>query len=684
MFIEKGLYYLGFLVAFFFIVFSLDDLFWDVYYYLWGQKKVKNRLQMKDLDSVPRRLLAILIPAWNEAEVIGPMIDNLVRSINYPLSLFQVFIGVYPNDSSTCEEAQTLEEKYPNVHAVVNSKPGPTSKGQNLNHMLDFILNFEKERHLRFASFIVHDAEDVIHPTSFKLANYLTFQHEVVQLPVFPLQPYPTWRTFFKFITSSTYADEFAENHYRGLLAREASGALVPSAGTGFVISHSVLDKMGTRELFEESSVTEDYKLSYRFAQLGISTHFFLEGVQRVLDDGRLITEYLATREIFPNTLREAVKQKSRWIYGISFQSFSFWETLKNRKFTLITKYSLYRDWKAKYGNLLPLPGYAIFTYFILSLLYDFPPIYPQGSLSWWLSVGLTFFMLERQIMRGIALKKVYGWRSAVAGCLIPPLLPLRAIWGNIINFLATISAWRIALFGFPKRRPRWQKTKHSYLSPQVLFRYQRKLGDLMLEKQIIDPATLAKFLKEAKEKGEKIGEFLVKEGIVSEEELTRVLGEALKTGYIQLDDYSVRVEGITPDLLEIFKKYRTAPVAITEKSMILATGAPLSVEAIEEIKKQLGKKEISVVLTNPSLINQAIERLSEQYISPFPRLGEKLLSLGLINQEQLIEALRAQKFYPKPLGEILITMGVIEQADLEKVLRGDDSFIDDTGQTLA
>ena len=667
--IAKSIYYLGLFVALFFIIFSLDDLFWDMYYYLRGQKKVKNRLQMKDLDHVPRRLLAILIPAWNEAEVIGPMIDNLIRSVNYPLSLFHIFIGVYPNDSSTCEEVQILEKKYPNVHGVVNSKPGPTSKGQNLNHMLDFIINFEKEKRLRFASFTIHDAEDVIHPTSFKLTNYLISQYEVVQLPVFPLQPYPTWRTFFKFITSSTYADEFAENHYRGLLAREASGALVPSAGTGFVISHSILDKMKTSNLFEESSVTEDYKLSYRFAHLGIPTHFFLEGVQRVSDDGKLIIDYLATREIFPNTLREAVKQKSRWIYGISFQSFSFWEVLKNRNFTLITKYSLYRDWKAKYGNLLTMPGYAIFTYFVLSLFYHLPPVYPQGSFSWWLSVGLSFFMLERQFMRGVALKRIYGWRSAVAGCLVPPLLPFRTIWGNIINFLATLSAWRIAIFGFPKHRPRWQKTKHTYLSPEVLFRYQRKLGDLMLEKQIIDPSVLAKFLEEAREKGEKIGEFLVNKGAISQEELTPILGEALKTGYIQLNDHSVRLDGISPGLLEILKKYQAVPVVVTEKTVILVASAPLSSPAIEEIKERLGNKDLSVVLASPSFVSQALAHLSEQHTSSFPRLGEKLLSLGLINEEQLIEALRAQKYYPQPLGQILVEMGVITQENLEKVL---------------
>ena len=91
-----------------------------------------------------------------------------------------------------------------------------------------------------------------------------------------------------------------------------------------------------------------------------------------------------------------------------------------------------------------------------------------------------------------------------MAGCLIPPLLPLRVVWGNVINFLATVSAWRIHFFGFPKNRPRWQKTKHSYLSPEVLLRYQRKLGDLALEKQIVAPSVLAELLREAKEKRRK------------------------------------------------------------------------------------------------------------------------------------------------------------------------------------
>lgn len=623
-----------------------------------------------------------MIPAWNEAEVIGPMVENLIQSVNYPLSLFHIFLGIYPNDPATRWAVEALVEKYPNVHPIVNPSTGPTSKAQNLNHILGSVLKFEREKRVRFAVLVIHDAEDVVHPTSFKLANYLTYNHDVVQLPVVPLQPYPTWRSFLKFITSATYADEFAENHYRGLPAREASGALVPSAGTGYIISRRALDRIGWHKVFEEDSVTEDYRLSLRFKEHGIHTHFFIEGVQRVLDDGKVVTEYVATREIFPNTFREAVRQKSRWIYGICFQSFSLIKVLKNKNLSAITKYSLYRDWKAKFGNLLTLPGFAVFVYALACLFTSLPMVYPVGTLSWWLSIALTIMMLEREIMRFVAIKNVYGWRSAVAGCLVPPLFPLRIVWGNIINFFATLHAWRIALFGFPKSRPRWQKTKHSYLAPEVLVRYRRRFGDLVLEKELLKPAILTRVLEETKSTGERLGTVLTRRGIVPQPEVAKILSEVLKMGYVQrVEKYLVGLEHPAPQLIEVFKKYNTVPVVLTTSSVVMAAEEPLSEEAVREISSWLDGRKVTVVLASASDIAAALASLENQpERAAIRRLGERLVDAGIITSEQLIEALRVQELCQKPLGQILVEMGVLLDEDLDRVLgMGMSEFAQDT-----
>lgn len=667
-------YTFGFLVAALFLVFSFDDLFWDVYYIFWGRKRARSRLRLEDLDTVPRRLLAVLIPAWHEEGIIGPMVENLVQSMNYPPSLVHIFIGVYPNDEATQKDACALEERYPQVHMVVNTQNGPTSKAQNLNEILDRVFAFEEEHRVRFGCFIIHDAEDVVHPTAFKLINYLSYFEDIIQLPVFPLQFFPTWRTFFRYLTSSTYADEFAENHYRGLLARDVSRALVPSAGTGFVITHKVFDRIGKRRIFDETSLTEDYKLSLELARYGFHTRFFLEGVTRVLDNGQIVTEYIATREIFPNTLHEAVRQKSRWIYGIAFQSFSLREVLKNRELSSIAKYSLYRDWKAKWANLLPIPGYVVFTYFILSLFLPLSPIYPEGSPSWWCSLILSILMVERQIMRAIALKEVYGWRSAIAGCFIPPLLSIRVIWGNIVNFLATLRAWRIALFGFPKSRPRWQKTKHTYLPEATLARYRRKLGDLLLEKRVLEPRILLEVLHE-KGENERLGEKLQRTNAVSEDLLADILGELLRTGALTLEHHLVPSR-VDAELFAWCRKFRVVPVAQGKNSVILAGPQPLSTDTVSDFETRFGKRVFFVLAPEKAVVSAL-----HKFHSPpeMPRLGEVLLQRGYIKEGHLVEALRAQRFFQKPLGEILVTMGVLLQEDLERVMEDMYAGIPDT-----
>jgi len=115
-----------------------------------------------------------------------------------------------------------------------------------------------------------------------------------------------------------------------------------------------------------------------------------------------------------------------------------------NRKRTSLSfKYSLYKDLKTKFGYLLILPGYLIFAYFIVSLFIPLPIMYPWWTLAGWLSLILTIITIYRQILRAIAIQKIYGFRSVVAACLIPPFIPLRLFWGNIINFSATLGAWK-------------------------------------------------------------------------------------------------------------------------------------------------------------------------------------------------------------------------------------------------
>ena len=138
---------------------------------------------------------------------------------------------------------------------------------------------------------------------------------------------------------------------------------------------------------------------------------------------------------------------------------------------------------KSKICNLITLPGYLAFLYAVASWLLNLPVMYPIYSFSWWLCVVLTGMMVFRQALRAVAIQRIYGMKSVLFACLFPPLMPLRVIWGNIINMAATLRAWKQLLFGIKNRKtPKkvaWNKTDHEFIDKSVLYGFKRKLGDV-------------------------------------------------------------------------------------------------------------------------------------------------------------------------------------------------------------
>ncbi len=653
---EQAVQMIGLIVALCYILFGIDDFFWDVLNIV---RKIRNgetkQLPFEELDAVPPKLLAMMVAAWREDNVIEPVIDNMLASLQYPQSMYHIFIGVYPNDEPTVSAVKRLTEKYANVHMVINCKPGPTCKADNLNNILRFIRQFEKERQWRFCSVTVHDSEDVIHPYELKLTNYLIDTHAALQFPVIPLQKMPTVKTILSDMTTGTYADEFAENHYRTMGTREAMSAVVPSAGTGFVLSRRILDDYKGQQLFPEDSLTEDYKLSLLLAKRGYPIHFVLEKVPRLMDNNTVRWDYVATRSFFPDTFETAVRQKTRWIYGITMQSVRSADILKESKMGFAARYSLYKDLKAKASNLMVLPGYLVFLYFILSLVTPLPMMYPQGSFAWGLCILLTIMMVFRQTMRAVAIANFYGLKSMIVSCLLPPLLPARLAWGNIINMTATFRAWRLYIWGSgTKRKSRkvaWSKTDHTFLQKHVLYRYYRTLGDVLLEKQYVDVVTLSQALAKSRREGVRLGETLLDNGDVTEEQLMEaVAGSQHKLFVRNLNCFGSRLAAdFDRERLKTLLMY---PLLRTDGAVVFAVTDRTPVDQIPE---QLGIPAdcCHFAYTTARNILQALDAENEE-----PALYQQvsgLLHSGQLTWEQAVLALNRHQ----AADNILVYMGL-------------------------
>lgn len=457
------------IVATIFIFSGIDDLLMDVLYLVWrGYKKLvferrHKVLTREDLLALEQQKIAIMLPAWDEANIIRETLVNAVTAISY--DNYRIYVGVYPNDPDTQREVRAAQQLHPDhIVMVTLDHDGPTTKADCLNTVIDHIYAADEQAGAGQTSiFVLDDAEDIIPRYGLRIFNYLVPRKDFVQLPVFPVKV-PWWQ-----FTAGHYLDEFAQLHVKDMRPREWLTGAIPSAGVGAAFSRNAIDlarNANEGKAFAENTLTEDYELPLHLRRMRVKEAFYEPGVRVAGRDAvahreyPLEQEYPYIRSAFPKRLDAAVRQKSRWVLGISLQG---WQHLGWSPNTL-QNYMLWRDRKVLIGNLANFLGY-ILVFLTLGvwllrwqLIGDttFPNVVPPGSLLETMLKITVVIMAIQLLVRMLCTNAVYGFWQALLS--IP-----RAFWGNVINFLATTRA--LVLFFKHRRRGGeaipWEKTAH-------------------------------------------------------------------------------------------------------------------------------------------------------------------------------------------------------------------------------
>ncbi|MGO9768689.1 MAG: glycosyl transferase family protein [Roseiarcus sp.] len=433
---EDFLLFLLFCVSMFISISSLDDMFID----LIAVGLVWVAIDKKEA-SIEIPPTGVFIANWREEEVLDRMIEgNLAR---IPSNNIQFYIGVYPNDTPTLTIAKRLEERHPDrVHAVVNSIPGPTSKGQMLNEMFRTVFNGKPEQLPDV--FVLHDSEDMIDPETFSVyAAYVAHGYDFVQTPVVSSK-----RKREDFV-AAVYMDEFAERHTREMIVRNALGAILPSAGVGTCITKRLAEHfLKTRgEVLMHGTVTEDYILGVEAKRAGFKSAF-----AAVSTDKQQGEHVFGTREYFPKSLSASIRQKTRWVYGIDFEAMhklgwrgDWWDV-----------YFFMRDRKGLVTNFLP----PVALLLMVALLADWidtenMPANYKEILRYSMILN-TFALVVRYVERVETGFEVYGTRDWVGVIVRWPV-------GIYVNFMAVLRAWRIyvGVSRFASKPIAWAKTTH-------------------------------------------------------------------------------------------------------------------------------------------------------------------------------------------------------------------------------
>ncbi len=434
---------------------GLDDLLIDVIFIVLRVRYGRRpRLTLATLSppSRPGRI-AVFVAAWDEVAVIGGMLATALA--RYDHDDYRIYVGVYPNDRGTIDAVAEVAQRDARVRMVIGPRDGPTTKADCLNTLWRALRRDDARGTLQTKAIVLHDAEDVVHAQELRVFDSLIDRYEVVQLPVLPLVNRGAR------LVSGHYADEFAESHAKQIIVRTALGAGMPLAGTGCAIAPDVLAMIAQArggDPFDASSLTEDYELGLRLAELGARGIF----ARVAADDAGTV---VAVRAYFPGTMRESIRQKTRWMTGIALAGWD--RTGWGRPRAFADHWMRMRDRRAPLAVVILAVAYIAIPAWGGSLLLHWVfgetspyanPVYPAASWSvaFWLLVANAALLAWRLAIRMLFTGRSYGLREAMWS------LP-RFLVGNLVSLVAAPRAVILYIGMLRGAAPVWDKTRHDF-----------------------------------------------------------------------------------------------------------------------------------------------------------------------------------------------------------------------------
>lgn len=676
------------IVASLILVSALDDLIIDGWFWIRELyrastvNRIYKPLTIEQLHGRDEQAIAIMIPAWHEDDVIAAMVENMMRVLDY--RNFVVFVGTYINDPATTAEVERMRRRYRHLVRVEVPLPGPTCKADCLNWIVKAIFQHEKQTGTEFAGVVMHDSEDVLHPTELRFFNYLLPRKDLIQIPVLSLD-----RDWYDLI-AGTYMDDFAEWHAKDLVVRESIAGVVPSAGVGTCFSRRALLTLSEQSdnlPFNTDSLTEDYEIGARLGQLGMQSIFARFPVQFRVQRASLfgfgpkrdivVTMPLCVREYFPSNLRAAYRQKARWILGIGLQSWSHlgW------KGSFAAKYLLFRDRKGIVTSFINIIGYVLAVHFTVFALADYfsiwtthyLPVFESSVLLTWLLSVNAIALLLRVTQRAYFVGRIYGWEH---GLLAVP----RMVIGNFVNFLAACRAWRIYISHLISGKPiAWDKTMHDFPSDAVLIsgRQRARLGDILLAWQAIDEKKQAIVIEKQKSEPALFGQILVRQGWLDEETLAEAIAfqTDLDRAHLQADMVRQNAPALA---IALTVRHRALVIGKAPDGHIdVAVARPLSHAALVELAAAL-RAPVTQRIARESEITAGLRLLRGDETSfeaiargpAAPLLGDILIEKNLIARADFEAALA--DYHPERdgrIGEFLVQRGIITPAAIQQAV---------------
>lgn len=252
----------------------------------------------------PKTKFCVLVAARNEGNVIGNLVESLVKQ-NYPKELYDVYTLVNNSTDNTLEVARNAGSKIIEVDEVTKTK----------GEVLDY--GFRKLKDSDYDAYVVFDADNIVDKDFLKVMNNVySSGYKIAQGRRDSLNSTDNW------ISSSYsifyYIQNLFYNHARTKIAWNAT-----INGTGFMA-----DKKFVEEYYHPCTITEDIELAL---------------IATLKEERVVYTEEAITYDEQPTNFKVSWTQRIRWSKGIMDCTRHYSKDLlkmffKTKKFTFLDK----------------------------------------------------------------------------------------------------------------------------------------------------------------------------------------------------------------------------------------------------------------------------------------------------------------------------------------------------------
>lgn len=241
--------------------------------------------EIKEIDEYP--MISILVPAHNEAKVIGRTVESLLL-LNYPKSKMELIV-INDNSSDNSKEIlENIKDRYNNYNFTIINTDSLTG-GKGKSNALNIGYTISK------GDFIaVYDADNTPDKNALRyLVQTIVMDDELGAVIGKFRTRNKNKNLLTKFINIETLSFQWMSQAGRWQLFN-----LCTIPGTNFILRRSIIEEI---EGWDSKAIAEDTEISFRIYKLGYKIKLVPQSI---------------TWEQEPETVKVWIKQRTRWAKG--------------------------------------------------------------------------------------------------------------------------------------------------------------------------------------------------------------------------------------------------------------------------------------------------------------------------------------------------------------------------------